>query len=134
MNYFVIATHSTYAEGLYNAIKFFKSDCNNVRFINAYVEDQEFEKTFRNTIEDIKQKNLIIFTDMAGGSVNQVVTNLSKEYNYKIITGINIPLILELIFSSDDLTFDDLKKSVKNAKEQLMLIEEFQDDESSDEL
>ena len=134
MNYFVIATHSTYAEGLYNAIKFFKSDCDNVRYINAYVEDQEFEKCFRNTIEDIKQENLIIFTDMAGGSVNQVVTNISREYDYKIVTGVNLPLLLELLFNPNDLTIEDLRNSVENAKEQLMVIEEFKDDESSDEL
>ncbi len=134
MNYFVIATHSTYAEGLYNAIKFFKSDCDNVRYINAYVEDQEFEKCFRNTIEDIKQENLIVLTDMAGGSVNQVVTNISQEYNYKIVTGVNLPLLLELMFNPNDLTIEDLRMSVENAKEQLMVIEEFKDDESSDEL
>ncbi|MEA4874920.1 PTS sugar transporter subunit IIA [Anaerorhabdus sp.] len=134
MNYFVIATHSTYAEGLYNAIKFFKNDCDNVRYINAYVEDQEFEKCFRNTIEDIKQENLIIFTDMAGGSVNQVVTNISREYDYKIVTGVNLPLLLELLFNPNDLTIEDLRNSVENAKEQLMVIEEFKDDESSDEL
>lgn len=134
MNYFVIATHSTYAEGLYNAIKFFKSDCDNVRYINAYVEDQEFEKCFRNTIENIKQENLIIFTDMAGGSVNQVVTNISREYDYKIVTGVNLPLLLELLFNPNDLTIEDLRNSVENAKEQLMVIEEFKDDESSDEL
>ncbi|MFV0552498.1 MAG: PTS sugar transporter subunit IIA [Anaerorhabdus sp.] len=134
MNYFVIATHSTYAEGLYNVIKFFKSDCDNVRYINAYVEDQEFEKCFRNTIEDIKQENLIIFTDMAGGSVNQVVTNISREYDYKIVTGVNLPLLLELLFNPNDLTIEDLRNSVENAKEQLMVIEEFKDDESSDEL
>ena len=42
MNQFLIATHSTLAEGLANAIHFFNSDAANIHYINAYVEDNEF--------------------------------------------------------------------------------------------
>ena len=47
MNQFLIATHSTLAEGLANAIHFFNNDAANIHYINAYVEDNEFEKALR---------------------------------------------------------------------------------------
>lgn len=44
MNQFLIATHSILAEGLVHAVHFFNSEATNVHYLNAYVEDNEFEK------------------------------------------------------------------------------------------
>lgn len=51
MNQFIIATHATLAGGFADVVRFFKSDLENVQFINAYVESQEFEKEFRTALE-----------------------------------------------------------------------------------
>lgn len=54
MNQFIIATHATLAGGFADVVRFFKSDLENVQFINAYVESQEFEKEFRTALEKVK--------------------------------------------------------------------------------
>ena len=54
MNTFIIASHSTFAEGLYNCLKFFKFDIDNVYYINAYVDDMEFEKSFIELVEKLR--------------------------------------------------------------------------------
>ena len=51
MNQFIIVTHATLAGGFADVVRFFKSDLENVQFINAYVESQEFEKEFRTALE-----------------------------------------------------------------------------------
>ena len=43
---------------------FFKSDLENVQFINAYVESQEFEKEFRTALEKVKGENVIVLSDI----------------------------------------------------------------------
>ena len=50
MNQFIIVTHATLAGGFADVVRFFKSDLENVQFINAYVESQEFEKEFRTAL------------------------------------------------------------------------------------
>ena len=95
MNKILIITHSTYAEGIANAIKFFKYDIDNVYYINAYVEDQEFEKALIVKLNEIGTEDLIVLSDLLGGSVNQVALKLMNEYKYKLITGVNLPLVLD---------------------------------------
>ena len=106
MNQFIIATHATLAGGFADVVRFFKSDLENVQFINAYVESQEFEKEFRTALEKVKGENVIVLSDIMGGSVNQVATRLMQEFSYQLITGIN-------------------RNSVANAREQIVYVNDF---------
>ena len=124
MNTFIIATHSTYAEGLYNCLKFFKNDIDYVHFINVYVEDTEFEKSFRNMVESLNAKNLIVLTDMPGGSVNQICTKLMNKYKYHLISGINFPLALELIFQVEEINKEMIQEIVESSKNQIVYVNE----------
>ena len=115
MNQFLIATHSTLAEGLANAIHFFNSDAANIHYINAYVEDNEFEKALRAKLAAMEPGNLVILTDLAGGSVNQIAAKLMREIPFVLVTGVNFPLVLEMMCMNTlnaeaeeaDLTEDD---------------------------
>lgn len=122
MNQFIIATHSTLAEGFANVIRFFNAELENVRFINAYVESQEFEKDFRECLEPVKGQNVIVLTDILGGSVNQVAVSMMAEYGYHLITGINLPLLLEMIFVPDDITKEQIGEMIVRAKEQMIYL------------
>ena len=124
MNQFVIATHSELAEGYVKAINFFRSDLNNIHFINAYTVCQEFEKDFLNLIDSL-DGNRIVLTDIANGSVNQVCTKHMQDRNYQLITGVNFPLVLELVFHDADLTTEDLQNAVSEAKEQMIYMNSF---------
>ena len=84
MNQFIIVTHATLAGGFADVVRFFKSDLENVQFINAYVESQEFEKEFRTALEKVKGENVIVLSDIMGGSVNQVATRLMQEFSYQL--------------------------------------------------
>lgn len=120
MNRFIIATHSTLAEGFANVIRFFNAELEHVQFINAYVESQEFEKEFRACLESVKGQNVIVCTDILGGSVNQVAARLMPEYDYQLVTGINLPLLLEMIFVPNDIHEEQIDEIVARAKEQII--------------
>ena len=106
-------------------MRFFKSDLENVQFINAYVESQEFEKEFRTALEKVKGENVIVLSDIMGGSVNQVATRLMQEFSYQLITGINLPLLIELTFMPDGITAEQIRNSVVNAREQIVYVNDF---------
>lgn len=125
MNQFIIATHATLAGGFADVVRFFKSDLENVQFINAYVETQEFEKEFRKALEKVKNENVIVLTDIMGGSVNQIAARLMPEYSYQLITGVNLPLMIELTFMSDEISAEQIRNSVENAKEQIVYVNDF---------
>lgn len=113
MNQFVIATHATLAQGFTETVRFFYSDLDNVRFVNAYVKSQEFEKELRAALEDIRENNVVVLTDVAGGSVNQVAAKLMPEYGFHLVSGINLPLLLDLMSEAEDVD----ERAIRSAME-----------------
>lgn len=121
MSQILVATHSTLAEGFAQAVKFFKADADNVHFLNGYVRSQEFECELREQLDALpKGEPVVVCTDIPGGSVNQVAMKLADEYGFMLVSGVNMPFMLELVFS-DDATYGALAATVANAREQLML-------------
>ena len=120
MNQSLIATHTTLAEGLANAIHFFNSDAANIHYINAYVEDNEFEKALRAKLAAMEPGNLVILTDLAGGSVNQIAAKLMQEMALVLVTGVNFPLVLEMVYQSEDITPELAARIVERARAEMM--------------
>ena len=132
-NYFVIASHSTYAQGIYNCLKFFKNDIDNVFYINAYVEDNDFVEKFDECLEKLKGKNVIVLTDLPGGSVNQICNAKLKNYSFHLISGVNFPLALELVFQEELLDASILRRIIEDSKQQIVYMNDLASESQSDE-
>lgn len=126
---FLIATHSTLAEGFANALKFFAGDDIDVTYINAYVDgkpiDEEIDSYF-STLKD--EDELVILTDLLAGSVNQKLYKyISREHTH-ILTGTKLALALSLVLESADgyLTNESINGLVKASRENIVYMNEFQ--------
>lgn len=127
---FLIATHGRLAEGFYESVKFFNSQIENVHYMNAYVEHNDFEKNFIEKVKDLSESPLIVFTDIPGGSVNRIASKYMTKYGYKVISGINLSVLLELVFSPETMNEETIERLVTSSREQLVymnkLIEEME--------
>ncbi|KJY54536.1 PTS Man IIA [Lactobacillus kullabergensis] len=124
MSQFIIATHSYLADGYKNSINFFNSTITNVHFINAYVDEQKnFAEELKSLLDKFKSEQVIILTDMLGGSVNKEALNLIKDYDCKVVSGINLSLVLELVMNTDNKISDEtIKTAVDQARNQIVFI------------
>ena len=52
--------------------------------------------------------------------MNQVAARLMPEYDYQLVTGINLPLLLEMIFVPNDIHEEQIDEIVARAKEQII--------------
>ena len=124
MNQFIIATHSTLAEGFAQAVHFFYSDLDNLRFLNAYVESQELEKELRAVLEQVRGENVVVLTDIPGGSVNQVAMKLQKEYGFQLAAGVNLPMLLDLVSESQDIGPETIRSALETGREGMVYMNE----------
>lgn len=126
MNQFIIATHSHLAQGLVETVRFFKNDADNIEYLNCYLDDEssQVEKLLRQLLDKYSDKNVIVMTDIGGGSVNQTAARLRQEYGFKLIAGINFPLLLDLVYKTEDLTDEAIDKAVNTARQQLFYVNE----------
>lgn len=137
MNKILIATHGKFAEGIVSSAEIILGNQDNLFFINAYVDDltldQKFEQFF---VEHITEGDtLIIFTDIYGGSVNQAAAKYLQSKEINIISGLNLPLLLEVIMLADSIiTPEKLKEVTADAKEQIIYVNDqlLQVDEADD--
>ena len=124
MSQFIIATHSYLADGYKHSIKFFNTEVKNIHFINAYTEEKNnFVEELEKLLNEFEDEQVIILTDLPGGSVNKESASLIKQYNCNVISGINLSLVLELMLSSDEvLTDEKIRAAVEQARSQIVFM------------
>lgn len=98
----VLASHSNLALGMKDTVELIMGKQAQMSAIAAYIDDAvRFEDQLAQTIAPFKNEKILFITDLLGGSVNNLVSGLVKEHDdYFLITGMNLPLILELLSKS----------------------------------
>ncbi|WP_046721322.1 PTS sugar transporter subunit IIA [Heyndrickxia coagulans] len=126
MNKILVATHGYFANGIKSSIKLLTGVEENIYFLNAYVNDESIDKQIEHFFQSASEENeIIIFTDLYGGSVTQKIIAYASSIKRKVhlISGFNLPVILEVVLSTKKLTDQLLKEMVADSQKQMKLIE-----------
>lgn len=118
----LIATHSVFADGIKNAMELVTGEQNSVSTLCAYTNDMtEVETPIKEIIDALcDDEELIVTTDIFGGSVNNEFMKYLSKPNIHLISGVNLPLLFELIMNLEsESTVQMIENAVKNAREQL---------------
>jgi mannose/fructose-specific phosphotransferase system component IIA len=125
MRKFLIATHGAFAKGVQSSLDMIIGETENVFLIQAYldenvsVEDELAAVLTNITLED----ELIIFTDLLGGSVNNIMLREALKANVHIVSGFNLPLLIEIILGDTDTPANEvIESAITNAKEQMVYV------------
>ncbi|MFC7395359.1 PTS sugar transporter subunit IIA [Scopulibacillus cellulosilyticus] len=120
MRYFLFASHGRFADGILDSVELIMGKQNNIRTINAYTkENKDIKSEITKIIESISAEDeLIVVTDIFGGSVNNEFMNLLNDRRIYLIAGLNLPLVIELISLSrvNSDTDQMIKTALRNAK------------------
>lgn len=78
----------------------------------------DLKEKYNKAIQNLQNNNeLIILADLWGGSPFNVAVNLKFE----VVTGVNIPMLIELFMNRDHMEMDELIKTIMNtSKESIM--------------
>lgn len=136
MKQIVIISHKTMSKGMTETIKFFAGDIENLHYICAY-ENGENEFPLNQLVGLLKKfdelDQVVLLTDLLGGSVNQTCSQLIKDYHVKVITGVNLALALSIVLDpSDQLTDDKIFELIEEAKGQMVYMNNYNGDNESD--
>ena len=118
----LIATHSVFADGIKNAMELVTGEQNSVSTLCAYTNDMtEVETPIKEIIDALcDDEELIVTTDIFGGSVNNEFMKYLSKSNIYLIAGVNLPLLFELIMNLEsENTLQMIETAVKNARKQL---------------
>lgn len=125
----LIATHGRMCEGILDTLKIFSNDLDHVETIPYYVEGVDSEGMLSNYINMIKDEDVVIvFTDVMMGSVNQaMITNMNEKSNVHILSGCNLPLILEFIACNpDSITSEFIEEKVLDCMKSIVYMNDYE--------
>ncbi len=125
MRKFLIATHGSFADGIRSSLEIIMGTLDNVFLIQAYTgENKSLREDLDKVLEQInKDDELIVFTDLIGGSVtNQVIQYALKE-NVFIVAGFNLPLLLDILLADPETPVNKvIETGISNAKDQIVFV------------
>lgn len=125
MRKFLIATHGKFASGIKSSLDMIIGAQDNIFVLDAYTENnvpiQDHLDAILNEIEIGDE--LVVFTDIMGGSItNQIIQRINSG-NAHIVSGVNLPLLIEVVLSDPDENLQKvLDDAIENAKTQIVYV------------
>ena len=122
---FLIATHGAFAKGVKSSLDIIIGEMDNVFLVQAYLdENKSVEDELAEVLETVTAgEELIIFTDLLGGSVNNIMLRNALRDNVHIVSGFNLPLLIEVILGdAESPVIEVIESAINNAKEQMVYV------------
>ena len=124
MRRFLIATHRSMAKGIKDTVDFFTGSAYDIRTLSAYIGSNDIEENeLKSLLAKEADDEIVIFTDLASGSVTQKFYPYLENKGIFLISGINLPAVLSIVLCNEDrLTYDLIDQLLDEAKEQLVQV------------
>ena len=124
MKQILIATHGKMASGIRYTAELIVGKMDEITTIDAYVTPEDnVEKKFEEYFAQHENDRIFVFTDLMGGSVNQKLLRYSQKENVTLITGTNLPVLMQVMMADDDVTEEEIQEFIDDAREELQVVD-----------
>ena len=112
----IVATHGKLAEELLNSAAMLvgrgeQMDCSCV--LPTQSPEEFLEETERKVSALETGEGVVALVDILGGTPNNTLFRLSKKYNIRIVTGVNLSMVMYCVLERyDGMTSDELKSEI----------------------
>lgn len=94
----IVASHGQMASGILSSLKIIYGESDQVEALDCYVEkDFDLSQKIAALMNKYANYELIVITDIFGGSVNNEFLTYLKRKNFYLVAGLNLPLLIELV-------------------------------------
>ncbi|MDU5509962.1 PTS mannose transporter subunit IIA [Enterococcus gilvus] len=93
----VLASHGTLASGIKSSLELICGNKLPLETLDCYVtEGFDLEKAVMEIMERHRNYELVVVTDLLGGSVNNEFLAYIQRENFYLVAGMNLPFLIEL--------------------------------------
>lgn len=124
MTRFFLASHGHLASGLASSIQILTGDSSRLRVFDAYVDERSLEEELEAFYENMEEGDqMILLSDIYGGSVNSIMYPFLTRPNTTLIAGVNLALVIGLLLGGEPLEPDTIKMVVEQSREAIRIVE-----------
>jgi len=125
MRKFLIATHGTFSSGIKSSLDIIIGQTDNVFIIDAYVDgNKSIEDALNGVLKNVEAHDeLIVFSDLLGGSITNQVLRYALKENVYVVSGINLPLLIDVMLADANTPVQEvIEHAIGNAKDQIVYV------------
>lgn len=123
----LLVTHGNFGRELLKSSELIIGSIENaesISFEHGNSFDELLDKV-REAVERLSKDDLIVFTDMYGGSPFNAVARVANNKSFYHITGINFPLFIDIAVNRDAYSLEEIaEKIIKNGKKSIVFVNE----------
>ena len=121
----VLLSHGHLASGMKNTIELIAGRQDNLFTYDAYVDGNNDIKAFLLDFLKIHlNEKVIVITDFLGGSVNNDAIECKNNYDFYLITGMNVLLVLNLVLKYCNSELDSvIRESIQEAQKMILSLD-----------
>lgn len=111
----VIATHGKFGEEIIKSAEMIVGKMNNIQSVSL-LPSMSFED-FANEADTVLRNltgDTLVLVDLYGGTPCNVFTALTKKYNHNVITGLNLPMLIDLYINVNDSNYVKVNETIEN--------------------
>lgn len=114
-----LASHGNLADGMLSSIKVIFGEPSNLSVFSAYTNDDDLEAKLNDFFVNASdEEELLLCSDIYGGSVNQIMYRYIGTKGARLVTGVNLGFMLEIL-NCNTLKNGVLEKAVESSKKYL---------------
>lgn len=133
MKYVVLMSHGHLASGMKSTVELIIGANEQLISYDAYVDgNSDIHSFFDSFIKEHPEDEIIAVTDVLGGSVNNDALTYNHLPQVHIVTGMNTPLVLNLVLKADRDTETVIRESISESLELITCCEKEPTEEDED--
>ena len=120
----VVAAHAGLADELIKAAEMIVGKLENVAAVGINPEDsvESIRNSLTGAMETVSAQNIIIMTDMFGGTPANMSLSFLKEGHIEVLTGVNLPMIIKFFSDRDRYEVSELAAQIRNAGKEAVAV------------
>ena len=129
MRQFIIASHAHFAAGINESVSLLSGERDNVRTLSMYVDgNNDLAAAAAKMLDETPEgDDLVVCTDLFGGSVNNEFMAALAENDFTLICGMNMPLLVEILSDANPGPAA-VRAAVDSCKDTIMICNDLLDD------
>lgn len=119
-----LSSHGHLASGMKSSVEILSGANDRLTVFDAYVNEENVKDVLDHYFETVvkPEDEVILLSDLYGGSVNQVMYLYLNRPHTTLIAGVNLALVLELSVR-ESVTKEELQKLVEQSRTMLRIVE-----------
>lgn len=132
---FFLSSHGHLASGIKSSIDILLGNSDRLTVFDAYVDEKSLEEELNAFYRGAAPEDqVILMSDMYGGSVNSIMYTFLDRPNTTLLAGVNLALVIGLVINEGPISREMLRDVVEQSREALKIVEMEETGDAGDEL